>query len=56
MKPPDHSPQVMVNINRDKAQALGVTTDQIENAPYDAYGNRQITRPSTLLRTSIWWS
>jgi HAE1 family hydrophobic/amphiphilic exporter-1 len=37
------SPQVMVNINRDKAQALGVTADQIENALYDAYGNREIS-------------
>src|SRR5437899_136619 len=37
------SPQVMVNINRDKAQALGVTADEIENALYDAYGNREIS-------------
>jgi HAE1 family hydrophobic/amphiphilic exporter-1 len=37
------SPQVMVNINRDKAQALGITADQIENALYDAYGNREIS-------------
>src|SRR5437868_9478160 len=37
------SPQVMVNIDRDKAQTLGVTPDQIENALYDAYGNRQIS-------------
>src|ERR1039457_2583910 len=35
------SPQVIVNINRDKAQSLDVTADQIENALYDAYGNRQ---------------
>ena len=37
------SPQVMVNINRDQAQALGVTADQVENVLYDAYGNRQIS-------------
>ena len=37
------SPQVMVNINRDQAQALGVTADQVENILYDAYGNRQIS-------------
>jgi HAE1 family hydrophobic/amphiphilic exporter-1 len=37
------SPQVMVNIDRDKAQTLGVTPDQIENALYNAYGNRQIS-------------
>jgi hydrophobic/amphiphilic exporter-1 (mainly G- bacteria), HAE1 family len=37
------SPQVMVNIDRDRAQTLGVTPDQIENALYNAYGNRQIS-------------
>ena len=37
------SPQVVVNIDRDKAQAVGVTADQIENALYDAYGQRQVS-------------
>jgi HAE1 family hydrophobic/amphiphilic exporter-1 len=37
------SPQVRLDIDRDKAQALGVTPEQIENALYDAYGNRQIS-------------
>src|SRR2546428_1116649 len=37
------SPQVLVNIDRDKAYALGVTADQIENALYDAYGQRQVS-------------
>ncbi|MGI8744985.1 MAG: efflux RND transporter permease subunit [Bryobacteraceae bacterium] len=37
------SPEVMVNIDREKAQALGVTPDQVENALYDSYGNRQIS-------------
>jgi hydrophobic/amphiphilic exporter-1 (mainly G- bacteria), HAE1 family len=37
------SPQVVVDIDRDKAQALGVTADQIENALYNAYGQRQIS-------------
>jgi len=37
------SPQVRVDIDRDKAQALGVTPQQIENALYDAYGNREIS-------------
>jgi len=37
------SPQVTVNIDRDKAYALGVTADQIENALYDAYGQRQVS-------------
>jgi len=37
------SPQVTVNIDRDKAYALGVTADQIENALYDSYGQRQVS-------------
>ncbi len=35
------SPQVNVEIDRDKAAVLGVTPEQIENALYDAYGERQ---------------
>jgi HAE1 family hydrophobic/amphiphilic exporter-1 len=37
------SPQVVVDIDRDKAQALNVTADQIENSLYNAYGQRQIS-------------
>ena len=37
------SPQVFVEIDRDKASALGVTADQIENALYNAYGSRQVS-------------
>jgi HAE1 family hydrophobic/amphiphilic exporter-1 len=37
------SPQVVVDIDRDKARALGVTADQIENALYNAYGQRQVS-------------
>ncbi len=37
------NPQVTVEIDRDKAYALGVTADQIENALYDAYGQRQVS-------------
>ena len=37
------SPQVILDIDRDKAQSLGVTADQIENALYDAYGQRQVS-------------
>jgi len=43
------NPQVNIEINRDKASALGVSAEQIESALYDAYGSRQI---STIL-TSI---
>jgi len=35
------NPQVNVEIDRDKASALGVTPEQIENALYDAFGEKQ---------------
>jgi HAE1 family hydrophobic/amphiphilic exporter-1 len=35
------NPQVNVEIDRDKASALGVSAQQIENALYDAYGEMQ---------------
>jgi HAE1 family hydrophobic/amphiphilic exporter-1 len=35
------APQVNVEIDRDKAAALGVTAQQIEDGLYDAYGSRQ---------------
>ncbi len=37
------SPQVMVNIDRDRALSLGVTPQQIQDALYTAYGNRQVS-------------
>jgi HAE1 family hydrophobic/amphiphilic exporter-1 len=37
------NPQVNVVINRDKAAALGVTAQQIEDTLYYAYGSRQIS-------------
>ena len=37
------NPQVNVNIDRDKASALGVPPQQIEDALYTAYGQRQIS-------------
>ncbi len=43
------NPQVTVDIDRDKASALGVTPEQIENALYDAFGERQ----SSTIYTSI---
>ncbi len=36
-------PQVNVDIDRDKASALGVTAGQIEDALYYAYGSRQVS-------------
>ena len=47
------SPQVVVEIDRDKASALGLTADQIENALYDAYGQRQVSLIYT--PTNTYW-
>src|SRR5437016_5342614 len=43
------NPQLNVDIDRDKASAVGVTAQQIEDALNDAYGTRQI---STMYATS----
>ncbi len=37
------NPEVLVEIDRDKALSLGVTAEQIENTLYNAYGSRQIS-------------
>ncbi|ACG73084.1 acriflavin resistance protein [Anaeromyxobacter sp. K] len=37
------SPRVTVQIDRDRAAALGVTPDAIEDALYTAYGDRQVS-------------
>ncbi|HTY06104.1 MAG TPA: efflux RND transporter permease subunit [Gemmatimonadales bacterium] len=37
------NPQVSVQIDRDRASALGVTAEQIEQALYDAYGSGQVS-------------
>jgi hypothetical protein len=37
------NPQVNVDIDRDKASALGITANQVEDALYTAYGQRQIS-------------
>jgi len=37
------SPQIVVDIDRDKASAVGVTADQIESALGAAYGSRQVS-------------
>jgi HAE1 family hydrophobic/amphiphilic exporter-1 len=37
------NPQASVNIDRDRASALGVDPAQIETALYDAYGSRQVS-------------
>ncbi len=38
-----NNPEVILDIDRDRASALGVTADQVENALYDAYGSRQVS-------------
>src|SRR3989440_1851454 len=37
------SPQIVLDIDRDKASALGVTADQIESALGAAYGSKQVS-------------
>ena len=37
------SPQAVIDIDRNKASALGVTADQIEGALYAAYGAKQVS-------------
>jgi HAE1 family hydrophobic/amphiphilic exporter-1 len=37
------NPQVQVSIARDRASALGIDVNQIENALYNAYGARQVS-------------
>jgi HAE1 family hydrophobic/amphiphilic exporter-1 len=37
------SPQVVLDIDRNKATALGVTAQQIEDTLYSAYGSRQVS-------------
>jgi HAE1 family hydrophobic/amphiphilic exporter-1 len=37
------SPQLMVDINRNRATALGITTDQIRDTLYAAFGTRQVS-------------
>lgn len=37
------SPMVKVEIDRDKAAALGITAQQIEDALYSAYGSREVS-------------
>jgi hydrophobic/amphiphilic exporter-1 (mainly G- bacteria), HAE1 family len=37
------NPQVNVKIDRDKASTLGVTANQVEEALYSAYGQRQVS-------------
>ena len=47
------NPQVAVDIDRDRAAALGVTTSQVERALYDAYGSRQVS--TILTPTNQYW-
>ena len=37
------SPEIIVDIDRDRASALGVTADQIEDALYDSFSERQVS-------------
>ena len=37
------SPQVVVDIDRDRAQALGVSPEQVQDALYSAFGTREVS-------------
>ncbi len=37
------NPQVFIDINRDRASALGISAGQIEDALFDSYGSRQVS-------------
>ena len=37
------SPEVLLDIDRDRASALGIKADQIEETLYNAYGSRQVS-------------
>ncbi|MGA7786385.1 MAG: efflux RND transporter permease subunit, partial [Candidatus Acidiferrales bacterium] len=37
------NPQINVAVDRDKASALGLTAEQVQDALYSAYGNRQVS-------------
>jgi HAE1 family hydrophobic/amphiphilic exporter-1 len=37
------SPQLMVDIDRDRAQSLGVSPQQVQNALFSAFGQRQVS-------------
>jgi HAE1 family hydrophobic/amphiphilic exporter-1 len=37
------SPQVMVDIDRDRAESLGITPAQVQDALFSAYGTRQVS-------------
>jgi HAE1 family hydrophobic/amphiphilic exporter-1 len=39
----NQNPQIAIDINRDRASVLGVSSQQIEDALYTAYGTRQIS-------------
>jgi len=47
------SPEVNVVVDHDKASALGVTSQQIENALYDAFGERQVS--TIYADIAEWW-
>ncbi len=38
-----HNPQLTVQVDRDKAYALGLTAEQVSDALYSAYGQRQVS-------------
>src|SRR5436305_14566562 len=45
------SPMLNVDIDRERASALGITAEQVENALYDAYGSHQVSSIYTAVDT-----
>jgi len=39
-----NNPQVMIDLNRDRISALGLTVNQVQTAMFNAYGTRQISQ------------
>ncbi len=49
------NPQMLVDVDREKAAVYGVTVDQVRQELYNAYGSRQVAtilRPRTTIRSS----
>jgi HAE1 family hydrophobic/amphiphilic exporter-1 len=47
------NPEIQLSVDRDRASAVGVTMQQVENALYDAYGARQVSTIYT--STNQYW-
>ena len=51
----DDGEQILLVIDRDTASRLGITPQEIDDALYDAFGQRQVSTIFTQAPTSITW-